>query len=200
MLAAPMRTGAKKVSKSKPLAILATVVAAVTAVSCGNASTDSASAATCRLTPSATEGPYYKAGAPRRTDINQPRQSGRTIVLTGLVRTNGCRAIAGAKLELWQANAAGDYDNTGYKLRGWVRTNASGRYRIVTIIPGIYEGRTRHIHVKVTAPGGPTLTSQLYFPGTAQNNSDSIFNSRTLLTITSRGNPWRARYNFAVRT
>ncbi len=42
-----------------------------------------------------------------------------------------------------------------------------GRYTLETIVPGEYPGRTQHIHVKVQAPNGPILTTQIYFPGVA---------------------------------
>ena len=58
----------------------------------------------------------------------------------------------------------GNYDNVGFRLRGHQFTDAEGRYPLQTIVPGLYPGRTRHIHVKVQAPNGPILTTQLYFP------------------------------------
>jgi protocatechuate 3,4-dioxygenase beta subunit len=66
------------------------------------------------------------------------------------------------------------------------------------VYPGLYTGRTRHIHVKVQPPGGPTLTTQLYFPGEARNASDSIFTLATLVSLT-RGRPaWTASFDFVV--
>jgi protocatechuate 3,4-dioxygenase beta subunit len=97
--------------------------------------------------------------------------------------TSNCTPVAGAKVDIWQADADGQYDNTGYRLRGYVLTDQAGRYTIETIVPGLYTGRTGHIHVKVQAPGGPVLTTQLYFPGVAQNSSDSIYDARMLLTV-----------------
>ena len=48
-------------------------------------------------------------------------------------------------------------------------------------MPGLYTGRTRHIHVKVQAPDGPVLTTQLYFPGEPANDRDGIFSPELLL-------------------
>ena len=48
-------------------------------------------------------------------------------------------------------------------------------------MPGLYTGRTKHIHVKVQAPGKPVLTTQLFFPGVAGNRSDNIFTSECLI-------------------
>jgi protocatechuate 3,4-dioxygenase beta subunit len=54
-------------------------------------------------------------------------------------------------------------------LRGHVRADAEGRYRFPYLVPGAYEGRTRHLHVKVAPPAGRLLTTQLYFPGEPKN-------------------------------
>jgi protocatechuate 3,4-dioxygenase beta subunit len=58
-----------------------------------------------------------------------------------------------------------------------------GRFRLETIVPGLYPGRTRHIHVKVQAPDRPVLTTQLYFPGEPANASDGIFREELLLDM-----------------
>jgi protocatechuate 3,4-dioxygenase beta subunit len=104
-------------------------------------------------------------------------------MLTGYVVSTSCQPIAGAKLDFWQADGKGNYDNSGYTLRGWQLTDANGAYRLETVIPGLYPGRTEHIHVKVQVPGGPVLTTQLFFPGVASNAGDSIFNQALLITL-----------------
>ena len=86
-----------------------------------------------------------------------------------------------ALVDFWQCDNAGNYDNVGYRLRGHQFTDASGRYRLETIVPGLYPGRTRHIHVKVQAPNRPVLTTQLYFPDEAGNRSDGIFNAELVI-------------------
>ena len=48
-------------------------------------------------------------------------------------------------------------------------------------MPGLYPGRTKHIHVKVQAPGKPVLTTQLFFPGVAANASDWIYDRECLV-------------------
>jgi protocatechuate 3,4-dioxygenase beta subunit len=165
----------------------------------GAATPRATAACSASLTPAVTEGPYYKEGSPRRSNIRSGA-TGRPLVVSGVVRTASCKRIAHARIEFWQADGSGNYDNSGYRLRGHVFTDSKGRYTVRTVVPGLYPGRTRHIHVKVKAPGGPTLTSQLYFPGEARNSSDGLFNSRTLLRITHKGTSWSARFNFAVRT
>ena len=60
-------------------------------------------------------------------------------------------------------------------LRNLQGRRLQGRYRLETIVPGEYPGRTRHIHVKVQAPGGRILTTQLYFPGNPSNRRDGLY-------------------------
>lgn len=150
------------------------------------------------LTPSVTEGPYFKANSPERTSLLGSGVTGTKLVLTGYVLTADCKPVAHALLDFWQANASGEYDNTGYTLRGHQYTDASGRYQLETIVPGLYPGRTEHIHVKVQPPNGPVLTTQLFFPGVANNQSDGIFDQKLLMNIQDTGNGKAAIFNFVV--
>jgi len=102
-------------------------------------------------------------------------------------------------MEFWQTDAQGAYDNSGYRLRGHLFTDAQGRYQMETVVPGLYPTRTRHIHVKVIVPGGPTLTSQLYFPNEPRNASDTIFDRRLVMTIQDSADGKRALFTFVVR-
>ena len=106
--------------------------------------------------------------------------------------------MANAMLDFWQANAEGQYDNNGYTLRGHLFTDANGRYQVETIVPGLYPGRTEHIHVKVQAPNGPVLTTQLFMPGTAQNQEDNIFDPAMLMAVEANGDSLLATYNFVI--
>ena len=100
---------------------------------------------------------------------------GVQLVLTGYVLTADCKPVAHALLDFWQADSGGNYDNSGYTLRGHQYSDATGRYQLVTVVPGLYPGRTEHIHVKVQAPNGPLLTTQLFFPGVQSNDSGLDF-------------------------
>jgi protocatechuate 3,4-dioxygenase beta subunit len=112
------------------------------------------------------EGPYYTSGSPQRTTLIEPGMPGVPLLILGRVFDGECNPIAGAKVDFWQADMNGVYDNAGYTLRGHAITNEDGYYEIETIEPGLYTGRPPHIHVKVFAPDGrETLTTQLYFPG-----------------------------------
>lgn len=117
------------------------------------------------VTPGDIEGPFYKAGAPERGSLAEPKSKGEKLLLSGVVRDTRCEPLAGVVLDFWHADAEGNYDNAGYRYRGIVRTDAQGRYTLETNLPPPYSGRPRHIHVKLRPPGGKGLTTQLYFPG-----------------------------------
>jgi protocatechuate 3,4-dioxygenase beta subunit len=106
--------------------------------------------------------------------------------------------VARALLDFWQADDGGRYDNKGYRLRGHQFTDDVGRYRLDTIIPGLYPGRTRHLHVKVQGPHRAILTTQLYFPGEPRNATDHIFDPSLLLTVEESTDGKAASFNFIL--
>ena len=106
--------------------------------------------------------------------------------------------MANALVDFWQADAGGQYDNSGYTLRGHQFTDANGRYQLETVVPGLYPGRTEHIHVKVQAPGGPVLTTQLFFPGVAGNQSDGIFDPALVIDVQDTGSGLNGTFNFII--
>jgi protocatechuate 3,4-dioxygenase beta subunit len=150
-------------------------------------------------TAAQTEGPYFKAGSPLRRSLVESGVPGTRLTLSGFVVTAPCKPIRRARLDFWQADANGAYDNDGFRLRGHQFTNARGAYRLETVLPGLYEGRTRHIHVKVRAPGRPALTTQLYFPNTSQNAQDGIFDRRLVVRMRAVGARRVARFDFVLR-
>ena len=133
-------------------------------------------------TPALTEGPYFTPSSPKRKSIVPAGAAGTRLTLTGRVLTATGRPVANALIDWWQADARGAYDNSGYRFRGHQFTDARGRYSLFTVVPGLYPGRTRHIHVKVQAPRRPVLTTQLFFPRVAGNRSDGIFTSECLIS------------------
>ena len=126
-------------------------------------------------TPALTEGPYFTPNSPKRKSILAAGVAGTRLTLSGRVLTTAGRPVANALIDFWQANARGSYDNSGYRFRGHQFTDARGRYTLFTVVPGLYPGRTKHIHVKVQAPRESVLTTQLFFPGVAGNSGDSIY-------------------------
>lgn len=135
-------------------------------------------------TPPQTEGPFFSDGTPERSSLREAGLAGTPLVVEGAVVTTACAPIERARIEFWQTDDTGEYDNEGYRLRGHLFTGASGGFRLETIVPGLYEGRTRHIHAIVGQPSGASaLTTQLYFPDEPGNSADGIFDERLLMTM-----------------
>lgn len=150
------------------------------------------------LTPRQTEGPFYTPKAPERADFREAGIKGTAVALSGLVLSRSCKPLSNAVVDLWHADGAGAYDNEGFRLRGFVRTDAEGRYSFRTIQPGNYPGRVRHYHVKVQAPGSGLLTTQLYFPGEPGNARDGLFRKELLLRTAKVADGLAARFDFVV--
>lgn len=135
----------------------------------------------CIVTPEQTEGPFFTDVRLNRSDIRSDPadKSVREGALLNLnlrvssIGSAGCVALAGAMVDVWHCDAAGEYSDSnrstaGRKfLRGHQLTDANGGARFTTIYPGWYPGRAVHIHFKVRVIAGPALghefTSQLYF-------------------------------------
>ena len=145
-----------------------------------------------------TEGPYFTRNSPERRSLLEPGVSGTTLVLSGYVFSRQCEPVAGALLDFWQADDAGRYDNAGYRMRGHQFTDELGRYELETVVPGLYPGRTRHIHVKVQAPNAPILTTQLYFPDEPRNRTDGIFNQSLVIGVQDTEDGKTGVFDFVV--
>lgn len=132
---------------------------------------EAAGADSCIPTTADILGPYYRAGAPVRSDLQVAGDPGVSLLFRGVVMDELCNPIAGATVDVWQANDAGAYDGSSaaYNYRGVQQTGSSGNYEFLSIIPGRYlngaQYRPSHIHFRVTAPGFTELITQLYFEG-----------------------------------
>ena len=149
-------------------------------------------------TPPQTAGPFYTPNTPLRTSLLEPGIAGTRLLLSGQVLSTRCTPIAGALLDFWHTDHAGAYDNEGYNFRGHQFADDAGRFVLETIVPGIYPGRTRHIHVRVQAPNQPILTTQLYFPAESGNQGDSIFNPALLVALADAANGKEAQFTFVL--
>jgi protocatechuate 3,4-dioxygenase beta subunit len=148
----------------------------------------------CSLpTPEDMEGPFYKGGAPSRVNLVPAGVKAEGLVLSGQALSMGCTPMAGVKLDFWHADEKGEYDNAGYRYRGVVTTDAQGRYRLETILPAVYPGRPRHIHVKTLAPNGRHLTTQLYFPGESRGADKAL-----VVKMEKRDGVHAALYDFVL--
>lgn len=179
-------------------------------------------------TPNEITGPFYPLTKPADTDADLTmvagragRAAGQIIELSGRIMDLAGRPVAGARLEIWQANAAGRYahpsdDNNapldpnfqGYAL---LTTDAAGGYRIVTVKPGAYPGgrrglRTPHIHFDLSGRVD-RLVAQMYFPDEPLNATDALLRANirpatviaTALDSGAAGIP-RYRWDVVLRT
>jgi len=151
------------------------------------------------LTLSQTEGPYYKPDTPERNSLYEDGMQGTRLYLVGYVLDTNCQPLPNAWIDFWQADANGQYDNSGYRLRGHQFTDDQGRYYLETVVPGEYPGRTEHIHFKVQPENGNVLTSQLYFPNVAANQNDGIFDSSLIMQVEDKGDYLIGYYNFVLQ-
>ncbi|KRE16078.1 hypothetical protein ASE66_09925 [Bosea sp. Root483D1] len=149
-------------------------------------------------TPRQTEGPFFTPSSPQRADLRADGE-GALLVLSGFVLTRQCRPIPGALLDFWHADAGGQYDNRGFRFRGHLFADQQGRYQFITRAPGLYTGRTRHLHVKVRAgTQSPALTTQLYFPDEPGNRRDGLFDQKLLMSLRPGEGGQLGRFDFVL--
>jgi protocatechuate 3,4-dioxygenase beta subunit len=179
----------------------------------------------CVLTPELTEGPYYIAGEKLRRDIREGHPGTLLTLRLTVFNASTCKPIKGAAVDIWHADAAGNYSGFGAGassrtfLRGIQKTDANGLAVFKTIYPGWYQGRAVHIHVKVHVGGSVVHTGQLFFadattakaykvaPYTSRpgpdmlNAADSIFvngGKRGLLAVKKTGGTWIGSISMGV--
>jgi len=161
------------------LASAGAAAAGVSVLSAGSAAATDAvvtAGGACLLTPEAIPGPYYFDPKLVRSDITEGHR-GVPVKLRLRVVGADCHPVAGARVDVWHADAQGLY--SGYRrqgdarnldtagqtfLRGTQLADDSGEASFDTIFPGWYTGRTAHIHFKVFLDQATILTAQLYFP------------------------------------
>ena len=154
-----------------------------------------AAAASLEPTPQETLGPYFPLRIPVQHSSDLTHLAGRTaraagqiIDISGRVLHLDGSAVSRAKIEIWQANAAGRYTNPidrnpapldpNFNGVAVLHCAADGAYRIRTVKPGHYPDpvgglRAPHIHFEVSA-GDYRLATQMYFPGEALNETDIL--------------------------
>eukprot|EP01006_Ploeotia_vitrea_P033570 TRINITY_DN65584_c0_g1_i1.p1 TRINITY_DN65584_c0_g1~~TRINITY_DN65584_c0_g1_i1.p1 ORF type:complete len:356 (-),score=53.06 TRINITY_DN65584_c0_g1_i1:104-1171(-) len=123
----------------------------------------------CIATPSDALGDNYQATVPRQAGVVCALSvPGQKIQINGFTRSSsGCTPVGNVQLELWQADNSGNYDNravtTTHVCRSTILSDATGRYSFTSVYPGRHNNRPNHIHLRATAAGYNTLTTQLYF-------------------------------------
>jgi protocatechuate 3,4-dioxygenase, beta subunit len=148
---------------------------------------------TQRRTPSQVLGPFYPVEKPVDQDADLTviagkagRATGQVIEVTGRVLNGEGNPIAGARIEIWQANAHGRYIHPSdgnpapldpnFEGFAVLKTDAEGRYRFKTIKPAAYPEdsgamRAPHIHFDVLGRTN-RLVTQMFFAGETLNDTD----------------------------
>jgi len=155
-------------------------------------------AASMKPTEDNALGPFYLEGSPFRAKLTPPLEPGVPLLVRGQVFSLGTEEpLPMATLDVWQANASGEYDNRktsgittpdDFHYRARMLTDEKGYYEFETIHPGAYQlgrssWRPSHIHYLIQAPGHQTLVTQLYFKGDPRNETDSLFKPSLAIDI-----------------
>lgn len=173
-------------------------------------------------------GPYNlpdQKKLPAVTELPQrPDEVGTPLVFAGQVRDTDGKPVAGAELDLWQADDQGYYsgfvpDIPAGNLRGVVVTDEEGRFEIGTVRPAPYQiptdgptgelvtaagwhpWRPAHLHLIVRAPGFRPITTQLYFQGGQWVDDDVAEATKPELVMEPRPQEdgrLRAEYDFVL--
>lgn len=129
-------------------------------------------------------GPFYRPGAPMRSNIIPNSSTGTPMNLHGTVfNESGNIPLKGALVEIWQCDEKEHYDNASddYLFRGAVKTGNKGQYSFKTIVPVPYKAnpsddsswRPAHIHMRVSVPEQQDLITQIYFKGDQYIDNDT---------------------------
>jgi len=134
-------------------------------------------------TPQEIEGPYFRLGAPERSNLLEPGDKPE-IILSGRVLNEKGTPIPGALVNFWHCNHVGEYDAVGYRYTGYVVADEAGQYEVTSIIPASYLPRlAKHFHVKVQGVSEP-ITTQLFIEGEPGNTDDEYYNPALLVPCT----------------
>jgi catechol 1,2-dioxygenase len=158
-------------------------------------------------TESTVLGPFHVAGAPRRVlgDSICLDGKGEPLFVEGRVCDPAGRPIAGAVLDVWQANDDGFYDvqqqgtQPAMNLRGLFSTDEQGRFWFRSVKPRHYAiphdgpvgqllrrlarhpNRPAHIHIIAGAAGFEPVTTHIFAPDDPYLDSDAVFGVKASL-------------------
>ncbi|NKQ54135.1 protocatechuate 3,4-dioxygenase subunit alpha [Amycolatopsis sp. K13G38] len=132
-------------------------------------------------TPSQTVGPYLAIGLPWEDGPTVvPEGTPGALLITGCVYDGAKDPIPDAMIETWQADPDGRFDHPddprgrvpGFRGFGRCPTDPEGRYRILTLLPGVVQGQAPHIDVSVFARGLLNrVVTRIYFPENVEANA-----------------------------
>jgi protocatechuate 3,4-dioxygenase beta subunit len=160
-------------------------------------------AAACTLSKEVTEGPYWIDTSLSRRNITEGKKGAKLALFIKVIDASTCKPIKGADVEIWHADAAGEYSGfdggssggppgsgaqtSSRYLRGHQKSDSTGRVRFDTLYPGWYQGRTPHIHVKVHVGGKEIHTGQIFFTDATSRKiyRTGVYKSRGKATTTN---------------
>lgn len=134
----------------------------------------------CTISPRETKGPFPTKTPSEmvKSNITSDRKGIALLVnLTVLDKTNNCKPLVGAHVDIWHCDKDGNYSEYGnhpmqrndltsaHFLRGRQTADENGRVSFLSIYPGWYYGRAPHIHLEVFDKNGRSLlVTQVAFP------------------------------------
>ena len=160
-----------------------------------------------RATPATVLGPFFIEGSPELEHGGDMSQGldGEPLVVHGTVRDLDGQPVAGAVLDVWQADADGAYEAQlevdEARLRGTFRSRDDGTYCVRTIAPKGYtipmdgtvgdlisrteisEYRPAHVHFWVKAAGFEPLITHLFEQGAPYLDTDVVFGTKQQLVV-----------------
>jgi len=155
----------------------------------------------CALTDGNPQGPYYIAGAPYKEKLGQTLE-GQPLIISGRVLNQDCESLPEATIDVWQTDSNGNYNFEDFTLRGKIIADELGQYKLETIFPGKYSEagfmRPAHIHVKVSAPGLSSHTTQLYFEG--DEHHDFFVTPSLILKLNEKDGIKISEFDFVIFT
>jgi hydroxyquinol 1,2-dioxygenase len=157
-------------------------------------------------TESTVFGPFFVEGAPEFANGGDLAAGapGKPCLMRGRVLGTGGEAVAGAVIDVWQADEDGFYDVQYDDLeaprgRGRLRSEADGRFWFWSVLPEAYpipeDGpvgdllhaagrgpmRPAHVHFRVEAPGYETLITHIFVEGDPHLDTDAVFGVKSSL-------------------
>jgi len=181
---------------------------------------------TGKATESTVLGPFFVEGAPEMnmgSSIAAPGTPGESCIVSGTVNDLKGVPIAGAMMDVWEAQGDGFYDVQkpgGMNARARFRTGADGAFRFRCVKPvsypvpndgpvgkmleatGRHPMRPGHLHFKIAAPGFDTLVTHLFVKGDKYLDSDAVFGVKRSLIVDFRKNragEYEADYDFVLK-
>jgi len=187
----------------KPIAVLVLIIITmgILGISVWLNSTIQNSSFACSLTETNPQGPYYIPGAPYKEKLGE-LISGQRLIISGNVLNQDCNPVSNAIIDVWQTDSNGNYYFEDFTLRGQITADNSGQYKIETVFPGKYSesGATRpaHIHLKISAPGLSSHTTQVYFEG--DEHLDFLVKPSLILKMDERDGIKYSEFDFVIFT